>query len=90
VFAIIALAVTIALDFLLIPRLGIQGAALASTAAYSTNAILILAALKHELRIAWKKLLLPTNEDLAVYKHAWSRLKDWSRQATAMPSGQPE
>lgn len=66
VFAITSLVVTVVLDFLLIPRLGIQGAALASTAAYSTNALLILAALKYELKVPWKSFLAPSWADLTL------------------------
>lgn len=88
VFSITALAVTLALDLILIPRLGIQGAALASTAAYLTNTILILSALKYELKVTWKSLLVPTYAELASYPQAWSRFREWMRPATVLPSGQ--
>lgn len=88
VFSLAALAVTVALDLLLIPRIGIQGAALASSAAYFTNTVLILAALKYELKVTWRALLVPTFAELASYQHTWSRFREWMRPATALPSGQ--
>lgn len=90
VFAMTALVVTVAMDLILIPRLGIQGAAVASSAAYFTNATLILAALKHELKVRWRSLLVPSYAEFASYQQAWSRFKEWMRSAMAVPSGQPE
>jgi O-antigen/teichoic acid export membrane protein len=90
VFSITALVVTVALDLILIPRLGIQGAALASSAAYFTNTILILTALKYELKVTWRSLLVPSYAELASYRYAWALFRDWVRRAIAMPSGQPE
>lgn len=89
-FAILSLFVTIALDFLLIPRFGIYGAALASTAAYSTNTLFILAALKYELKVTWKSLLAPTQADFASYRQVWSRFKLSIGHSTSIPSSQPE
>jgi stage V sporulation protein B len=85
VFSIIALVVTVILDLLLIPRLGIQGAALASSAAYITNSTLLLTALRHELKIGWNSLLIPTFADLASYQLVWSRFRLWMRPAAALP-----
>ena len=89
-FSITALVVTVALDLIMIPRLGIRGAALASSAAYVTNAMLILAALKYELKVTWRSLLVPSFAELASYQQAWSRFREWMRPAGAIPSGQPE
>ena len=86
VFSIIALIVTVLLDLLFIPRLGIHGAALASSAAYFTNTILVLTALRYELKVSWKSLLLPTYADFASYQQVWSRFRLWMRPATAMDS----
>ena len=86
VFSLAALAVTVALDLLLIPRKGIQGAALASSAAYFTNTVLILAALKYELKVTWRALLVPTFAELASYQHTWSRFREWMRPATERTS----
>jgi O-antigen/teichoic acid export membrane protein len=90
VFSITALVVTVALDLILIPRLGIQGAALASSAAYFTNTILIITALKYELKVTWRSLLVPTYAELASYQHAWARFRDGARGTMAIPNGQPE
>jgi O-antigen/teichoic acid export membrane protein len=90
VFSVAALVVTIALDLILIPRLGIDGAALASSAAYLTNAILLLSALKHEIRVTWRSLLVPKRADYASYWQAWLRLRNWMRGIAMVPSGQPE
>jgi O-antigen/teichoic acid export membrane protein len=90
VFSMSALAVTVALDLMLIPRLGIRGAALASSAAYFTNAMLILTALKYELKVPWRALLVPSYAEFASYPQAWSRFRAWMRSATALPGGQPE
>jgi len=90
VFSITALVVTVVLDLILIPRVGIRGAALASSAAYCTNAVLILAALKYELKTTWRSLLLPTRAEWASYQQAWSRFREWIMTASAIPSRQPE
>jgi O-antigen/teichoic acid export membrane protein len=90
VFSTVALLVTIGLDFFLIPRIGIQGAAIASSAAYSTNALLLLSALKYELKISWKNLLLPGRQEWTAYSQAWLRLREGFRTAAAIPSRQPD
>jgi len=90
VFSITALIVTVLLDLLLIPRMGIWGAAVASSAAYSTNALLILCALKYELKVTWSALLVPTYSELTSYGQTWSNLREWIRRFVTMPSRQPE
>jgi O-antigen/teichoic acid export membrane protein len=74
IFALIGFAITIGLDWLLIPRLGIIGAAIASSIAYSANTFLILLAVRHELHVTWAEILLPTVQDIATFRAAWSRL----------------
>jgi O-antigen/teichoic acid export membrane protein len=86
VFSITALVVTIGLDLLLIPRLGIRGAALASSAAYFTNTALLLSALKYELKVSWGALLVPRVAEFAAYQQAWLRARAWMRPAAAVPS----
>jgi O-antigen/teichoic acid export membrane protein len=68
IFGIVALVVTVALDLLLIPRMGIQGAALASSIAYAIYGALLVAALRHELKVTWRTLLVPPRVELARYK----------------------
>jgi O-antigen/teichoic acid export membrane protein len=82
VFSIISLAVTIVLDLTLIPRMGIQGAALASTAAYLTNTVLILNALKYELKVKWRALLVPTRSEWTFGQRAWLHLREWLKGDT--------
>lgn len=75
VAAFVCFAVTAVLDWFLIPRMGILGAALASSVSYSLDALLVLWALRYELRVSWKMLLVPTKSDLHAYKLALVRLR---------------
>lgn len=74
-FGAVALVVTVALDFLLIPRMGINGAAIASSVAYLVNTASLLVALKRQLRVRWAELLIPRYEELAAYRKAWDALR---------------
>jgi O-antigen/teichoic acid export membrane protein len=76
IFACVALAVTVVLDVALIPRMGISGAALASSVAYLVDALLITMALKREIRVRWADLLFPSTADLAIYSQAWRKLRN--------------
>ena len=82
VFALACLVFTVAFDLLLIPRWGILGAAVASSAAYFLDSLLVLAALRHELKVAWPELLLPSADDLATYRAAWHRLRSVALERT--------
>jgi O-antigen/teichoic acid export membrane protein len=82
VFAFIALGVSVPLDLVLIPRMGIQGAALASSAAYLTDAVLLLAALKYEMKVSWRSLFKPSRAEFESYRCAWVRYRSWFRSAT--------
>lgn len=86
-FALVALAVTVGLDLFLIPRLGIQGAALASSVAYVTDATLILAAVKYELKVGWKAMLVPSHSELVSYQRLFLRCRDWLKPLTAAAGG---
>jgi len=70
-FAILSLSVTILLDLVLIPRMGIRGAALASSAAYLFNTALVAIALKYLLKVSLKSLLVPSRVELASYWRVW-------------------
>ena len=74
IFAITCLVLTVFLDWILIPRVGILGAALASSIAYFLDSVLVLIAVRYELRVTWKDMLVPTKQDFANYKSAWQRL----------------
>jgi len=82
-FGMVALAVTVALDFLLIPRMGINGAAIASSAAYLVNTVLLLAALKRLLGASWSDLLIPRGSELAAYRNALSKVRSRIAIATS-------
>jgi O-antigen/teichoic acid export membrane protein len=81
--AFLSLVVTASLDLLLIPRMGINGAALASSAAYSVQTVLLAIFLKHQLRVPWKSFLVPSFDELTAYRLAWLRCKAWLWPATA-------
>jgi O-antigen/teichoic acid export membrane protein len=79
IFAIIALAVSVPLDLLLIPRMGIRGASLTSSVVYATDTVLLLAALKHVLKVTWKTLLVPSAADFELYRQGWAQGRSWVR-----------
>jgi O-antigen/teichoic acid export membrane protein len=62
--ALVGLVVTVALDFVLIPWLGIIGAAIASTLSYLATTLAIIAIFVHETRMPAGRVLLITGEDL--------------------------
>jgi len=68
-----ALAVNVTLNLLLIPRLGIGGAALASTASYASQALLLLAVFHHLSGVPVKDVLLMKASDLEYYKTGWAK-----------------
>jgi O-antigen/teichoic acid export membrane protein len=74
-FALVSLAVTVLLDFLLIPRMGIRGAALASSVAYLVDSLLLTAKLRQLLGVRWSDLLIPNRADFAGYRELWVRHK---------------
>jgi Na+-driven multidrug efflux pump len=74
----IALIVTVVLDLLLIPRLNIVGASIASTASYSLGAILTVALFIRQTGTAPREVLLPTKEDLRLL---FSLARPWLRRA---------
>lgn len=85
--AFLSLAVTVTLDLLLIPRMGINGAALASTVAYTVQTVLLGIFLKRQLQVPWKSFLVPSFDELAVYQMAWGRFKAkiWPHAASLVP-----
>jgi O-antigen/teichoic acid export membrane protein len=87
IFAFVALVATVVLDFALVPRMGIRGAALASSAAYFLDAALTAIVLKHELKVSWRYLLVPSWAELAHYPQAWLRCQQWLQSAVSANSG---
>jgi len=73
----LAAAVTVVLDFALIPPLGVMGGALASVGAYTTFGVASLLALRRVSGIPVGTLVVPTRADFDVYikfvKRAFSR-----------------
>ena len=61
--AVVALLVTVSLDLYLIPRFGILGASLASTASYSVSAILTIFLYVRKTGSPVRQILFPTAED---------------------------
>ncbi len=74
-FALFSFLLTIGLDFTLIPKLGINGAAMASSISYFVNSILVAVVLKRELKVSWNTLLVPRRAEWLAYLHIWSRYR---------------
>ena len=71
--AFVTLIVTVALDLILIPRMGIQGAALASSVAYLTNSALVAVVLRRKLSVSWKALFAPSLSEFVIpYRQVWN------------------
>jgi O-antigen/teichoic acid export membrane protein len=87
----LAAIVTVALDFALIPPLGVNGAALASVAAYSTFGIASLEALHRVTGISIRELIVPTRADFDAYRSVITRgfaaLKRSARRPTPPQAG---
>lgn len=76
----LAFVVTIALDFLLIPRYGIRGAALASLCAYTTFGLASLVALSRVTGLSVRTLAVPTRVEFAAYPQALRTLRERLRR----------
>jgi O-antigen/teichoic acid export membrane protein len=76
VSAMLALALTIALDMVLIPRMGINGAALTSSAAYLFNTALLAVKLKGTLSVTWRSLFVSSPSDFSFLWQAWRGAKE--------------
>jgi len=74
IFGILSLVITALLDVLLIPRMGIDGAALASSLAYFLYGGLLLAALRHELQVSWGTILIPSRAEFLRYRQSFGAL----------------
>ena len=62
----ISLIITITLDFVLIPKLNIVGAAIASTVSYSVAAFLLIFFFMRETGATLRQVLVPSSEDLGL------------------------
>jgi O-antigen/teichoic acid export membrane protein len=72
----IGMAVTLVADVLLIPSLGINGAALASSIGYSVAAVTALFWFNKETGVRWFEMLVPSRQDLTFYKILLSGVRD--------------
>jgi len=72
----ISVAVNIPLNLLLIPKMGISGAALASTVSYSVAAVVVLAAFLKISGNSWVDTVLLKQEDLRIYAGALSTARN--------------
>jgi len=70
----ISLIFTVFLDFILIPKMGIIGAALASTISYSLAGFLTLFWFLKKTGVNLREVILPTRGDLFTYKDAFQRI----------------
>lgn len=71
----LAAAVTVVLDFVLIPPLGVMGGALASVVAYTTFGIASVIALHRVSGVAVRDLVIPTRQDFGAYVDFARRLR---------------
>jgi len=77
--ATIGMVVTLLADVLLIPRTGINGAALASSIGYSAAALTGLIWYYKETGIKWSEMLVPSHQDLVFYRRLWSGMRNIGR-----------
>jgi O-antigen/teichoic acid export membrane protein len=88
IFAFVSFLLTLCLDFTLIPKRGINGAAMASSISYIFNSMLLATVLKRELRVQWKDLFVPQRAELVVYWRAWSKFRSrFSTTPVSAPAG---
>ncbi len=69
------LLVTVALDLILIPKYGINGASLASSLAYFVDALVIVIIFKRETGLRLSEILIIKLNDFSVYKCLFKKLK---------------
>ncbi|MCO5199875.1 MAG: flippase [Anaerolineae bacterium] len=84
VVSIIALLVNIGANLVLIPRLAIVGAALASTIAYSLHGIMTLGMYAHIVERHWWRIVSVTDDDRAVWRWAHAAIRRSHGGATAV------
>lgn len=70
----ITVVATVLLDLALIPSMGIVGAAIASSIAYTASAVLSVIWFNHENQTSWREVLIPTIADLVSLVQQFQRL----------------
>jgi stage V sporulation protein B len=73
--AFIGFVITILLDLVLIPRMGIQGAALASSLAYLLATGYLFFVIQRELKTSGRNLLIPTRAEWLAYVRLWEAIR---------------
>jgi O-antigen/teichoic acid export membrane protein len=68
----VAVVVNVVINVLLVPRMGITGAAIASTISYSLLSVMITWCYLRETGVAWTRLL-PCKDDFSAYREFWRR-----------------
>jgi len=79
----IAAVVNIAGNVILVPHMGISGAALASTISYSLLSAILIRYYLRETGVSWT-VLVPSRDDLALYGRLlcrWTKLRPAERRA---------
>jgi O-antigen/teichoic acid export membrane protein len=86
IYAGASLAVNVPLNILLIPRMGISGAALASTISYIVSALVVLAFFIRVSKNSWVDTILLKREDLEIYRSVLSTARSLNvkYEATAL------
>jgi O-antigen/teichoic acid export membrane protein len=69
----VALLLNLGLDWVLIPRWGVAGAAIASTVGYTASGVVLLAFFLNESQVGWRDVLLPKLDELIGHWH-WARI----------------
>jgi O-antigen/teichoic acid export membrane protein len=75
VAAYLALGGNLGLNVLLIPPLGITGAAIATAASYATAALLLLGFFLYDSGLAWHDVLIVKRSDFAMWRRILSGLR---------------
>ncbi len=65
---VVSLPLTVALNLLLVPRMGIEGAAIASDVAYAATAAMVLFMFARTAAVPWWRPLLPRGEDVLAFR----------------------
>jgi O-antigen/teichoic acid export membrane protein len=84
--AIVAAIVNIAGNLLLIPHMGISGAALASSISYSLLSAMVIRYYLRETHVKWT-MLVPRISDLSAYVSLWRYLWKFASLAKSTPGG---
>ena len=85
-FGSAVVALNVAANFLLIPRMGISGAALASTISYSFLSLLVAWYYLRDIGVSWR-VLVPRPSDISIYRTLWVRRSDHATVVTGDIAG---